>query len=489
MITPEPILAPEPAAAPWPRAARLVKTIACLSFLVPLAGYLVNALTFRFNGDDYCYLALIKINGFWKTQLISYFQNTPYSGDRYSATFLTGLFSFLSPGLYGIATVLCIAVWIGGFVWINRSLSRLGWLKLDWLESVLTGLLVVVFTIYTAPNITQALFWRAGMVAYTLPLVGLCLNAGYILEGYSRQKQNFILWIVPFFLAFLTGGFSETGAALQTVVIGLVFIASVWVNYHYKDKTSLGWVGPAFLGSALALIAVIISPANTYRLAGVKTIPNLALLVKLTAAYTRDFILESLRGQPIPVMITFLIALMLSIGMNQAGKHEIRSNLNKIAASLIITTGLIASCIAPSVYAESGYPEARVLFTARWLLILGLVCSGFFVGQIGSGLLDRLKLAREGFLASLAVLLLLGLYPIYIAPKIISQIPPRQRLAALWDARDQLIRADIKSGILKIEVKPLDHMVQGVTELSADPGFWYNTCAAGYYGVTFIQAK
>jgi len=55
--------------------------------------------------------------------------------------------------------------------------------------------------------------------------------------------------------------------------------------------------------------------------------------------------------------------------------------------------------------------------------------------------------------------------------------------------RDKEIRNQKANGLVAIKVNALDHMVQGVAELSADPTNWYNNCAAGFYGVQTITAK
>jgi hypothetical protein len=40
-----------------------------------------------------------------------------------------------------------------------------------------------------------------------------------------------------------------------------------------------------------------------------------------------------------------------------------------------------------------------------------------------------------------------------------------------------------------LEVMQLDHVIPDVGELNPDPGYWYNQCAAGYYGIDSISAN
>jgi hypothetical protein len=96
---------------------------------------------------------------------------------------------------------------------------------------------------------------------------------------------------------------------------------------------------------------------------------------------------------------------------------------------------------------------------------------------------------RKPYLAvgSLAALLVLAVYPVYASRSTYRALHVRKDLAAEWDARDRVIRQDEESGVVDVVVKELDHMIPNVSELSTDPGYWYNGCAADYYGVKTIR--
>ena len=84
--------------------------------------------------------------------------------------------------------------------------------------------------------------------------------------------------------------------------------------------------------------------------------------------------------------------------------------------------------------------------------------------------------------------MLIGMYPIRAAIQTYSGARHFQKWADLWDIRDANIRDAKSQNVMNVDVMHLDKVIKWVGELSADPGFWYNICAADYYGVDTISA-
>src|SRR5450759_1905869 len=472
----------------------ILNAILSLAFLIPLAGYLITATAFRLNGDDYCYLSVLNTNGFWKTQSISYLYGMPYSGDRYSATFISDVINGFRPDQYGLITVSLLLIWVLSLYWTFRNLSKLSrWFTIHWLTCLWLSEAVVVFTLYQAPNITQSVYWRAGQVAYLIPVVGICLDIGLILSLINGQKNKTLGLILVFVLTILVGGVSETGAAVQTLVCGLAFFGILWVERGVIIKLGPLTTGIALLGSLVAMALLILSPANQSRLKIVKTIPGIWDLISISLKYTFDFIYGSIRGQPLPMLISVIIAMLTVMIFFSSAMSAETINFKRLSItaviSILIMFVIIAACIAPSVYGESGYPESRVLIIARWFMVIETFFLGLLLGGIGYNLVSHSKLNNLLYPGTILFLLMLTLYPIYLSKGIYEQIPNRQSLASAWDLRDKEIRNQKANGLVAIKVNALDHMVQGVAELSADPTNWYNNCAAGFYGVQTITAK
>jgi len=60
--------------------------------------------------------------------------------------------------------------------------------------------------------------------------------------------------------------------------------------------------------------------------------------------------------------------------------------------------------------------------------------------------------------------------------------------SSLWDRRHRVLQATHQDGVKDINVMALDHIIPDVSDLSPDAGFWYNVCAASYYGLSSIKA-
>jgi hypothetical protein len=151
---------------------------------------------------------------------------------------------------------------------------------------------------------------------------------------------------------------------------------------------------------------------------------------------------------------------------------------------------LMIICIcAPSVYAESSYPEARVLIEARFFMVLLTCVEGLIIG-IGLGQLHTLSNeAPPVFLMVLVELVssAILLYPLYDARKIYSQVPDYRTRATEWDGRNAQIIVEKTQGFENIQVQEFDGM-SGISELNQDADFWVNGCAAEFYGVRTIEA-
>ncbi len=89
--------------------------------------------------------------------------------------------------------------------------------------------------------------------------------------------------------------------------------------------------------------------------------------------------------------------------------------------------------------------------------------------------------------ASIIILGLVWIYPMRSAIQVWQQIPSAMSRAAEWDSRRDEITHQINTGVSLVEIPKLDS-VQGVSELTDDPQFWVNECAASFYGAKFIMA-
>ncbi len=468
--------------------------LGCLAFAVPLAGYMINGSAMRYSGDDYCYAKVLTANGFWKTQWISYTQVQPYNGNRYSLTLFYSLNGLVGPLMSGALPALAILAWLVGIVFTIRLLTRVSRIRLGWMEIVLVAEALVFFTLFMAPSLSQSLYWQSGMLTYLAPLVANTYLFGLILFYSMHGKPDLLILGLIGFLAVLAGGFSEAATMLQLGYLSLLLLALLLPSQRKNKRSPRAlhgiWVAWSF--SIVAAILLAISPSNAADLE-IFSRPGLLDLFSIALNSTLAFIKASLHDLVLPNLIVFVFSIGLGwlIQLGQAGslhmtfRKWIRAVILLGAASLI----LIFACTLPSAYIQSGSPELRALITARFVMVLAI---GLIGGMTGLWLTSQfpitVNLNQYSRLAPLILLVIVSLYPIYSARNIYNEISSYQRWASFWDDRDASLRLASQENVHDVEVIKLDHIIQNVAELSEDPTYWYNTCAAGYYGVQSIRA-
>jgi MFS family permease len=162
-----------------------------------------------------------------------------------------------------------------------------------------------------------------------------------------------------------------------------------------------------------------------------------------------------------------------------------------MALTAVAGYALMVAICAPSAYAESAYPENRVLMIGRFISVATTIVLGGLAGLALRAWLERLVRLEPALFnaAALAILGLGCLYAVVISYQINSKdIPYRQAWAAAWDKRDVQIQAAAARGDASITVTALDSL-ESLYELGPDPHHWVNGCAASYYGLQQIIAN
>jgi hypothetical protein len=162
-----------------------------------------------------------------------------------------------------------------------------------------------------------------------------------------------------------------------------------------------------------------------------------------------------------------------------------------MALTVAVGYGLMVAICAPSAYAESAYPENRVLMIGRFCSVATTMLLGGMGGLALRTWLESLVQLRPALFnaAAMTILGLCCVYAMVISYQINSKdIPYRQAWAAAWDKRDAQIRADVARGETSVTVTALDSL-EALYELGPDPHQWVNACAASYYGLGQIIAN
>jgi hypothetical protein len=490
---------------------RLVLGLFCLTLATPLLAYSYNGLSMRFSGDDYCYASVLRLHGFFETQWYSYLHVSTYNGDRYSLTLFSSLAGIFSPVANGVLPVLAILFFLGGIVWVLYNMARLTNPQKnhpDLLLIVLAAEAIVFFTLYLAPSLGQSLYWRSGMLPYLAPLIVNTFLIAVILSGSRKEKSLWGSLLACFLLSILAGGFSETGVALQAAYLGLAFIgcvslSSLKIGAWPRRATWLTTISLA--GTLVAMVLLLISPANHDRMIQLPASPGLLETISLALHGALSFAYSSIKSQIIPDAL--LVVMFFLLGLANASVHpndRLFSWRSWIIACISVGLAgavLLFTTMVPFAYMQHAYPEPRALITSRFVMVVCQAAIGWLFGVAvpplltlawKPGAVSRDTSPRVGVflvLAAVVFLLAVSVYPLRAARSEFSQSPHYQKWARFWDARNLTIIQAQKEGFSNVKVINIDHIIPNVAELSPDAKFWYNGCAASYYGVTAISAS
>jgi hypothetical protein len=366
------------------------------------------------------------------------------------------------------------------------------------IETILTAFIIVFFTLSMSPNLEQSLYWRSAMLPYLMPIVGNTILIGIVLHDGEDLRPSSWRKFTIFALAFLAGGFSETGVALQTGYLAFWMIFSVikekgkTINKHRLYPL----IGIAFMGTAIAILLLVISPTNPLRRANLAlpVPPNFPSLLQMSIKNAYLFTYSSIRWLFLPHFLIFLYFSTQSwlYNSDKFSNHSISLRSFSISMVLLpfVTFGLLMCVVAPSAWAQSSYPVARALVMGRLITVMASAIGGWIIGriikQISTGLTIKDSIR---FVATMLIMIAIAAFPIMEVKNVLGELHRYQRWSTAWDARDQLIREARAAGIVEIDVMEIDHIIPDVTELKPDPDFWYNNCAEWYYDLRRISAS
>lgn len=234
---------------PTPRLVRVGLAAAGLGGLLALASMARLGTSMRYSGDDYCSAAGLTRYGFFDVQWAPYFEPGPYGGNRYSATWAASVAGLLPPAGSGLIPGLVL---VGLCLALAGLLSRVSqaWdLEISNMERFSIASVLVFLTGYQAPDFVQSILWRAGLLPYLAPLLGQTLLARLLMSR-SPEATRPMRMIGIGGLAVLSGGFSETAAALQVCWLSLFVAAgALAVPRRLRASRLVALLGSAWLWS------------------------------------------------------------------------------------------------------------------------------------------------------------------------------------------------------------------------------------------------
>ncbi len=482
---------------------KLSTIIVILGNMVVFTGLILLAylgLYNRYWADDWCYSADARTLGTIPATL-QYFkaEHTGYSTNRYSLTFFSALMEN-TLGMTGnkLIATMTIILWLFGMVWTGYNISRL--IKpVPFTALLLACAFLLFYNLYISPQRFQILYWRSGVLPYSTALIFWLMILGLITHQMTRSVPSNWVNFITAMLAFVGAGLGEISCTLLFTGTSILLVAA-WFFKRKKQawaERSIQTIFITWLFLLTGMIVLIVSPSN-FRVAELHAKRGNPLTVPLVSLlHALDFIFISLRTLPVPHIIYISSAIGLAIlatqfSPNIAHQTGNRKTFQQLVIQLAVTTFLAYMLIvviqAPTAYFYDSYPDPRGQSLSRFIMLVGLGISAWFVGVWLSE-----KIKRNWILSGAIIVLVIGiLYTARSIENIYGDLPGFVRRAQAWDQRDETIKKAKANGIMLIEVPAIDVAEIHTQDMFPSKGkVWSEfteTCSARYYGADGLKA-
>jgi hypothetical protein len=466
----------------------LALMIISITLLIPLVSQAIAGTHSRYLADDYCTAGDLRVNGFVQSQ-IDWYVN--WSG-RFSFTFLVNVVHLFGPRLVPLLPGASIIFLLLAQLLLWRNFVGQGQ---KMLSAFAISASVVLFVLGGVPSIFQSLYWLTGMLTYLTPLILLSFLLAFHL-GIAIHKVGALPLVAAAALPFFAGGFSETYVVIQTAALSILLVLSLIRIREIQRSMHPPFVLSGLLGSAGAGLVMLIAPGNAVR-QSLMTAP--AALDQVLRNSLWDAIVYSnriLRSETLSLLLIMAIPMMVSAISSTDETDRTQWPVKRLLIALFVipflTYSFVALTFAPSEYAISSYPDARVLITTQFILGLGLAAWGWLLGKLWRWLGNRVAPIRWQA-ATTVILLPLGLAICARAMRAEladsqAMLVKMQDFSQTWDQRHATLRQEVSEGVTELRARSLTHM-DGLAELERDPEIWINRCIAQYYGLESIVAK
>ncbi len=442
--------------------------------------------------DDYCEAVRVTESSPIKAVIERYSIGAWRAANRYSNLLLVGIGESFGKNNMPISIISMIVLWFCGLTWIVHELRN--FFKLDWAfqTDLFGGLMFGFFSFLQAPSLFQTIYWRSAMMTHFAPLVfGSFLFAFLIKQARPSGDKPLPLLVYLFILiaTFFIAGFSEppitTALTAQFLLMPAIWI---WDKTSTKQKrlALLAWT---LAGTFLGLLAMLLSPASA-GVAREKTLNIIELLMN-SFLFSFQFIVDSLKAQPLPTFLSVLIPLMLIWLYRQVKTSELTQEQKRAVWTAIIVIPffawiLIAAGFSPSVYGQN-FPVERARFLARTVSIAAFMLEGSLFGLLLGHVQLKPNRALGQWVVAAVIAVIAIVYPLRTAFNIYRfDIPEYRERAEWWHLREDYIIRHAGMGEDEIVIPGYSGIYQ-VKELDDDPNHWVNRCAARYYGVNSIR--
>lgn len=446
----------------------------------------------RIISDDYCTAADAIQTDAWTATRDWYMK---WSG-LYSNFYIRSVLAPYQPDIHPYMTpIFVLLTWSLLVTLFYRSFVLIQ-LRKPLLSAISLSFLTMFLLLHNSPT-PQSLYWMAAMVAYAFPVVFLLANANLALSLWNqRGPVRYIIMTVMAVFIFITGGFSETYAALQVTALILLLTAVRWYVPSQNRKEWLLIILAFLLVAIISLIILAVSPGSHFRRDTGDISITIPDLIFRTFVYTvLVFAFESYGFSIAGLLFMFLAVIVGLFWLYAPPRRDLMKSLPypqrpwlfAFIAGVVVFI-MVAAVIAPMIYATRGL-TLRALYGASFLRI-GLFLLWGYLAAVG--------LARAEFPGALisrpiyrlvraAVLILLIFMPLQTLVVNADLAESLRVYATEWDERHEMILAAQASGQSRIDVPPLSYDFERYINVanftSEENANWVNVCVSSYYGL------
>jgi len=474
------------------------KWIILSGLAITLAGLSLMAYLGFFNrywGDDWCYNADFNSLGIGGT-LNTYFMTGQealrgYSNNRYSLTLLTGLLYLMGISGAKITATLVIGLWLTGLSLLLNNFSKIHGVP-NRNMIIFIAAVLLYYALYISPQRFQVLYWIAG-IHYSFSIISGIFILAMITYQITLDQRNKVIDVLIAPLAFFAGGLSETSAAYLLSITFLILAAALW-----RKRKQAVWAIRAYPTTLIAfifllasLIVLSLSPSNSARVDYLSSQPHgLLTTLLLSARFSFDFMLDSIKSLIVPHLVFMIIFLSLSLlSAGSAGVDGSPIWRKALLMGLVLMTVwlLVSAIYAPTAYFYGTPPDPRVKSLARFTMLAGLAVISWLIG-------DSIQNRFHGSFFVFVAILGIAASMIYTARSITSvyaQLDGFKYRAQLWDQRDADIKAAKSQGETRVAVKVIDMKGVNVRDMMSSTSIdkeWVTTCSSRYYALEAIKA-
>jgi hypothetical protein len=331
----------------------LIPTLALLGICIYFV--LTTSPLVRYWADDFCSAIPLRNGGYWGAQVGWWMTWT----GRYSYIAFLDIFELLGPWA---ANTLPVLILIG---------TTLALIPAFTFEVVLAPLFVILALI-NAPNLIQSFYWQVGSLNYAFEFI--FLNLFLSLLVWPKKK---FAYPVTFILPLIAGGFSESYAMAQTVIISfillIVFISGV---PDKKLRIKLSVIG--LIGSIVSIGIMSLSPGNAARASLVDHPESFAFVIKSTF-YGTKWYLQRMFMIPTFVVSLILSAMAVFITVERKWKIFMKMFFGIKRMLLIMFLSILSAVFSTSAVIFSGYyamaytPPERAMFIAIYMIFISFI--------------------------------------------------------------------------------------------------------------------